>query len=518
MKNKIGVIRVISTFIILIIIGILMEAILELFNEPTAVWIHIKEKLLFGYTMNTIILVSLSMLFSGMIGTVMAYFITCFDFYGRKALSVLLYFPLAIPPYIGAYVYMDMFQKGGLIANIFKATIPIHSLWMAVFVFTLFLFPYVYIGVRGYLSNNMAGYIENARLLRKSEVEIFMKVILPISKYAIFSGMVFVGLEVLGDFGVVQYLGVQTFATAIFKSWISFKDFDSAIRLSGSMVLVILFLLVVKYRLLVKKQPSATTTKTRALQRRKVPKFSQASMAVAGFSVLLLSLGLPIYQLILWALMSYNRVRYNNVFHMLRNTLFISIGISLIIVILAIILSSYTRVSSKPIKLVYGKLSVLPYAIPGSVMAMMFIVFFSKLDDVLMLSLGTTILMLLTAYVIRYLGIAYENLDNGYKKIGLRYHEASRTLGEGYYRTLLKVDIPILKPFIFSAFSLVFLDLIKELPLTLILRPFNFATLSTQVYQYASDEMLEESAVPSIIIIALSMIFVYGLVRKKRSK
>lgn len=518
MKNKVGVIRIISTFIILIIIGVLMEAVLKLFNEPTAVWIHIKEKLLFRYTMNTIMIVSLSMFFSGVIGTVMAYFITCFDFYGRRILSILLYFPLAIPPYIGAYVYMDMFQKGGLITNIFKTRIPIQSIWMSVFVFTLFLFPYVYIGVRGYLSSNMAGYIENARLLRKSEVEIFLKVILPISKYAIFSGMIFVGLEVLGDFGVVQYLGVQTFATAIFKSWISFKDFDSAIRLSGSMVLVILFLLVVKYKLLIKKQPSATTTKTRALQRRKVSNLSQVIMAMAGFSVLLLSFTLPIYQLILWALMSYRRVRYVNIIPMLRNTLFISVGISLLIVVLAIIISSYTRVSSKSIKLVYGKLSVLPYAIPGSVIAMMFVVFFWKVDDLLKLSLGTTIVMLLAAYVIRYLGIAYENLDNGYKKIGLKYHEASRTLGKSYYRTLFKVDIPMLKPFIFSAFSLVFLDLIKELPLTLLLRPFNFNTLSTQVYQYASDEMLEESAVPSIIIIALSMIFIYGLVKKKRSK
>jgi iron(III) transport system permease protein len=343
-------------------------------------------------------------------------------------------------------------------------------------------------------------------------------VILPISKYAIFSGMVFVGLEVLGDFGVVQYLGVQTFATAIFKSWINFKDFDSAIRLSGVLVLVVLFLLIVKYKLINKKQPSATTTKTRALQRHKASKLSQIVMAGSGFSILLLSFALPMYQLIQWALMSYSRVRYVNIVDMLKNTLFISIGISLLIVILAVIIASYTRVSSKSIKLVYGKMSVLPYAIPGSVMAMMFIVFFRKIDDFFMLSIGTTIFMLLTAYVIRYLGIAYENLENGYKKIGIRYHEASRTLGESYYRTLVRVDIPILKPFLFSAFSLVFLDLIKELPLTLILRPFNFNTLSTQVYQYASDEMVEESAVPSIIIIVLSMIIVYGLVRKKRSK
>ncbi|MEL7650080.1 MAG: ABC transporter permease subunit [Sedimentibacter sp.] len=179
------------------------------------------------------------------------------------------------------------------------------------------------------------------------------------------------------------------------------------------------------------------------------------------------------------------------------------------------ILSSYTRVSSNNIRMLYGKLTIISYAIPGSVAAMMVIIFFMKVDNFLRISLSTTIAMLICAYVIRYLGAAYENLENGYQKIGLKYHEASRTLGNGYYKTLFKVDFPILKPFIFSAYSLVFIDLIKELPLTLILRPFNFHTLATQVYQYASDEMLAESAVPSLFIIIISMIFITGIIKKE---
>lgn len=143
-------------------------------------------------------------------------------------------------------VYMNMFQTNGIIANIIGRSINLGSLYMSVLVFTLFLFPYVYIGVKGYLSHNMGSYIENARLLGKGELEIFAKVILPISKTAILSGMILVGMEVLGDFGVVQYLGVPTFATAIFKSWIGFKDFDSAIRLSGMLVIVAFILLVFK--------------------------------------------------------------------------------------------------------------------------------------------------------------------------------------------------------------------------------------------------------------------------------
>lgn len=516
MKSKVNAIKIISTIIILVIFSILSESILAIFEPSKAVWKHIKENLLIEYTMNTVLLVSMSMILSGIIGTIMAYIITCFEFFGRKVLSILLYFPLAIPPYIGGYVYMNMLQTNGVIANIIGRSIPINSLYMAILVFTLFLFPYVYIGVKGYLSYNMGGYVENARLLGKGELEIFTKVVLPISKSAIFSGMILVGLEVLGDFGVVQYLGVPTFATAIFKSWISFKDFDSAIRLSGMLVLVVFTLLVLKNNLFNKKYQSATTTKSRLLQRRKLSVQAQVWMVIMSFSVITLTFGLPIYQLFKWAFVSINRVRYVEIFNMLKNTISMSIIVSLLILILSLILASYTRVSSKFIKTLYGKATLLSYAIPGSVIAMMIILFFKNLESNFNFSLSTTIFMLVTAYVLRYMGVAYENLENGYQKIGIKFHEASRLLGNSYYATLMKVDLPILKPFIISSFSVVFIDLIKELPLTLILRPFNFHTIATQVYQYASDEMLAESAVPSLIIISICMIFIIGLVKKER--
>ncbi|MGD9570067.1 MAG: ABC transporter permease [Sedimentibacter sp.] len=516
MKNKVNAIRIISTIIILLIISILSKSVLAIFEPSKAVWNHIIENLLIEYIVNTVLLVSFSMIFSGVIGTVMAYLVTCFEFFGRKVLSIMLYFPLAIPPYIGGYVYMNMIQPNGIIANIVGRSIPINSLYMSVLVFTLFLFPYVYIGVKGYLSYNMGGYIENARLLGKGELEIFTTVIIPISKSAIFSGMILVGLEVLGDFGVVQYFGLPTFATAIFKSWISFKDFDSAIRLSGMLVIVVFILLVFKNILLNKKYLSATTTKSRPFQRNKLSVKAQIGMLIMSFTVILFTFGLPIYQLLKWTFISINKVRYVEIFNMLKNTISIAILVSFLILILSMTLASYTRISLKSIKTLYGKVALLSYAIPGSVIAMMIILFFMSLDNSFNLSLSTTIFMLITAYVLRYMGVAYENVENGYQKIGIKFHEASRLLGNSYYSTLIKVDIPILKPFIISAFSMVFMDLVKELPLTLILRPFNFHTIATQVYQYASDEMLPESAVPSLIIISICMIFVVQLTKKER--
>lgn len=515
MKNKVTAIRTFSTLLILVIAAILFESVLALFDPPKTVWNHIRENLLIEYTINTVLLVSVSMFLSGIIGTVMAYFVTCYEFFLRKVLSALLYFPLAIPPYIGAYVYTNMMQQNGLIADFIGRSIYIPQFWMAVIVFSLFLFPYVYIGVKGYLSYNMGGYVENARLLGKGEFSIFVKVVLPISRSAILSGMILVGLEILGDFGVVQYFGLPTFATAIFKSWINFKDFDSAIRLGGMLLLVVFILLIIKNYVITNKYQSATTTKTIAFQRTKISIKAQVLMCAPIFLVLLFSLIIPIYQLINWALMSFSRVRYENLIMMLKNTILITTGVAFLIIIFALILSSYTRVSSKFVKIFYGKLTLISYAIPGSVVAMMVILFFIKIDNFLNVSLSTTILMLISAYVLRYLGAAYENLENGYQKIGLKYHEASRTLGNSYYTTLFKVDLPILKSFILSAYSLVFIDLIKELPLTLILRPFNFHTLATQVYQYASDEMLAESAVPSLLIIIISIFFIIGLIKKE---
>lgn len=518
MKNGVIAIRIFSAILIMLITLIFIESIMAVFDPPKAIWNHIRENLLVEYSLNTILLVTLSMVISGVIGSMTAYFVTRFEFFQRKTLSALLYFPLAIPPYIGAYVYAESISKNGIIADLIGRTISIPQFLLAVITFSLFLFPYVYIGVKGYITHNMGGYVENALLLEKGEGEIFFKVILPITKPAIITGTILVGLEVLGDFGVVQYFGIPTFSTAIYKSWIGFKDFDSALRLGGILMIGVFILLLIKGHVVNKKYHYSTTTKVKELKRKKLSFIGQIIMFLFIFTILSFSLIFPIYQLIVWATMSFDRVRYINLIMMLRNTILITTFVTLIIVFFAIILSSYLRVSSRILKVIFGKLTLISYALPGSLLAMMILLFFMKVDNFFQISLSTTILMLITAYVIRFLGTAYENMENGFQKVGKKYHEASRTLGKSYYTTLVKVDLPILKPFILSAFSLVFIDLLKELPLTLILRPFNFHTLATQVYQYASDEMLPESAVPSLFIIIISIFFITGIIKKEWSR
>ncbi|MCL2854435.1 MAG: iron ABC transporter permease [Defluviitaleaceae bacterium] len=509
---------IISTIVVLLILAINIESIIALIRPGSEVWVHIRDNLLWEYTRNTVLVIFFSMLFSGIIGTVAAYFVSCFDFPFRKPLSVLLYLPLAIPPYVNAYVFTDILGPFGFFHNNFGIIVRTSPFWLAVMVFTLSLFPYVYIGVKAFLSHGMTSYIENARLMRKNDRQIFFTVILPIAKMAIFTGMILVGLEVMGDFAASHYLGVNTFSTAIFRSWIAFRDFDSALRLSGLAIVFVFSLLILKGLALRSQYRNATTAKSSQIRRKKLSGVNAVLPIAIPSLMVIASLAFPLHRLITWAIMSFRNVRYAEMASMIFNSIAISLLVTLIILIIALVIATYTRTSSKFAATLYGKTTLISYALPGAVVAMVTLFFFIRIDSWLGISLTTTIAMLIVGYTIRYLGIAYENISDGYKKLGKKHHEASRTLGKGYYKSILKVDIPMLKPFIISGMALVFIDLIKELPLTLVLRPFNFNTLATQVYQYASDEMLAESAVPSLIIIAISMVFIAIILRTKRSR
>lgn len=515
MKTKNKFLFLISSLVVLTILAIQLDSIRALFLPESDVWVHIRENLLTEYVKNTVGIVFFSMLFSAIIGTLLAFAISCYEFPLRKPISLLLHLPLAIPPYIGAYVYVNMFQPNGYLFNVLGAGLRPNSFWMAILVFTLFLYPYVFITVKGFLSRDMSSYIENARVLGKKEWKILGLIILPIAKTSIITGSVFVGLEVLGDFGVVQYLGLPTFSTAIFQSLFAFRDLDSALRLSGMTIVAVFILLAIKGLVLRFRIISVTTLKATAVSRKNLSSLGMVSFYSFAGLIMLMSLYLPLLRLITWARMSFRNIRWENMSELISNTVLYSLLATGIIVLLAIIIASYTRTTPKFISEFYGKMTLISYSLPGPVVALSVLFFMLTLADIFNFSVATTGVMLLVGYVVRYLGIAYENIDNGYQKLGMKHHQVARTLGKGYYKTLLTVDIPMLKPFILSGAALAFMDLIRELPLTLALRPFNFHTLATQTYQFASNEMIAEIAIPSLTIILISMCLILVLFKTK---
>jgi iron(III) transport system permease protein len=506
---------------ILLILFVFTEAFLRLFAAPSEMWDHIARYVLSDVIINTILLVSVSSFLASFIGFLAAYIVTVYDFKGRKIFSLLLYLPLAIPPYIASYIFSHMLGYTGIIQTFLRNqwNISVNPNWftysamqMGIFVFTITLFPYVYITAKGYMQKYLGNYLETARTLQRSHGNILLTIALPLATPAIFAGFTLIALEVLSDFGVVMYLGIPAFSSAIYRSWISLGDFDSALRLSAILMIFVVALLLYQHRM---RKPHSISihTRIRPLKRIRLTGISEGFIVMFFVILLMISLLIPVSQLLLWANVSYANIRWNQFGEMLFNTLTLSTGVSIVIVLIALLIANYTRLSKSWLAVLSSKITLLGYSIPGSVVAMLVIFFFITLKQVIPINTHTTLTMLIFGLILRYLGLGYQNIESGMRKIGLKFNEASRLLGKNYGQSLIHVDLPLLIPSLFAAFALVFIDVIKELPLTLNLRPFNYHTLATQVYQYASDERVVESAIPSLIIIAISALLLWQVIR-----
>lgn len=512
---------ILSTIISLMIVLPNLDIIIHLFQKPNETWFHIKEYLLKDYVITSIVVVLATIVFTVIIGTTLAWLISAYDFPLRKFFRWALILPMAIPAYIGAYTYAGMVSYTGVVQRFFRNVLhmevnqnyfDIMSTGGAIFIFTLFLFPYVYMVTRTFLEKQSAGLIESARLLGSNSIGVFFRVIIPVCRGVIVAGATLVALEVLSDYGVVSYFGVQTFSTAIFKSWISLGDVDSAIRLAGILMIAVLILLSGEKVLRGRKKFSFTNTKVRPIKRKKLTGIY--GFLASAYALVIFSLGflIPVTQMLAWSLMSYKNIYYSDFLRMIMNSILLAGGCSLLIIIMALIIANYCRMNSNLLSKIYSKITLIGYSIPGAVVAITMILFFVDIDNKIKgMALSTSIVMLILAYIVRFLAIGFQNVEGGFEKIGNKFTEASRTLGYGVTKTFFKVDIHLLKPAILGAFALTFVDIIKELPLVLNLRPFNFYTLSTKVFEYANDEMIPESAIPSLIIVLVSFIAIYML-------
>lgn len=523
---------ILSTVFILMIVIPNINIIIHLFNKPNENWYHIKEYLLKDYIINTIIICLFTGIFTMIIGVSLAWLVSAYEFPMRRFFRWGLILPLSIPPYIAAYTYAGMMSYTGVIQTFLRNNLEIQvnqkhfnimSIPGAIFIFTIFLLPYVYMIVRSYLEKQSASLIENARLLGESSLGVFFRVVIPISRIVIVSGVTLVILEVLSDYGVVSYFGIQTFSTAIFKSWFSMSDVDSAIRLAAILLLSVFAVMNSEKLLRGRKKYSSTNTKITPLSRKKLNKCYGTLVFLYCLIVLSLGFVIPTIQLLRWGIMSYSKVINSSFFTLMYNSLWIAIVSSLLIVIMAIIIANYTRINDNFLSRLYSKITLIGYSIPGAVIAITMIIFFVDLDKSLewlyklfnpnspTLVLSMSLVMLIFAYLVRFLAVGYQGVEGGFEKIGKKFYEASRTLGYSKTKTFLFVDLPMIRPAILSALSLVFVDIIKELPLALLLRPFNFNTLSTKVFEYANDEMIVEASIPSLIIILLSFITILSL-------
>ncbi|MEP1035278.1 iron ABC transporter permease [Ekhidna sp.] len=500
----------------IILVAILLPLVLvasRSFMLDTSNLRHITSNLLPLYLWNTSILVIGTSAITLIIGVATAWIVTVYDFPFRRKFEWLLILPLSIPTFINAIAYVGLTDYAGPIRIFLRwlnvdIYLDIMNHTGAILVMSLVLYPYVYITSRSAFLLQSASLIEVSRSLGQPMKKTFRKVVLPLAWPAIFAGLILVIMEVLNDYGVVSYFGIPTFTVGIFRSWLALGDLSTAVFLSMIVLIFVIVLLVIEFRANQKKRFSIDKAE-RSFKRLK-PKKKWVAFAICFFPFLV-GFIVPVCQLMWWFILAYSHDVWSHLLTLARNTALLGSLSSIIILLLSIVLAyTFRLVDKRGFKKTISKLPMLGYAMPGAVIAVGIIALVLIINPSLIYS---GISALVFGYTVRFFAVGYGSIQSGFDKISRQIDDAAISLGSNSLRNLIRIHIPILKPVLMGSLIMVFVDVAKELPITLILRPFNYETLATNAFQYAKDEMAPRAASSSLLIIFASAVPVYYLNR-----
>jgi iron(III) transport system permease protein len=491
------------------------------FRPAGEAWAHVSKTLLPEYLLHTAILAVVSGGFALVVGVGTAWLVTMTDFPFRRFFHWALVLPLAVPAYMAAYTYAGMLDVTGPVQRIVRwvtgAGPDTFLYWnvmrieVVALIFGLVFYPYVFLLTRSLFEGRSGRALEAARTLGRGPWSIFFRVGLPLARPAVVAGLALVLMEVLNDYGAVAYYGVTTFTTGIFRSWFAMGDLDTAIRLSAILMLVVLVVLGLE------RWQRGGSRYDEAGGGRPVTRYplrgwtAWAAVAFCAFP-LLLGFILPVLQLGLWALRTAPGVVDLGFLRLALNSFALASGAALLCVGAALLLAYAARLDRTPLTTAATKLALLGYSIPGAVIAVGVMVAVLAVDRTLTggssLILTGGIAALLFAYTVRFMAVGFLSVEAGFTRIGPNLGAASRTLGASPLRTLGLIELPLLRRALLAAGTLVFIDVMKELPLTLILRPFNFDTLATRAFELASIEQVSQSAPAALLVIATATVVV----------
>ncbi|MBU2916652.1 iron ABC transporter permease [Psychrosphaera sp. F3M07] len=490
---------------------------------------HIKETVLTDYVINTVLLMASVGFLVLLIGIPLAWLIANCEFWGKRFFNWALVLPLAMPAYLVAYTYTDLLDYAGPIQITLRDWFgwtsindywffDIRSLSGAAIMLSLVLYPYVYLMVRASFLEQNATLTHAARVLGKSPFKCFMQVSLPLARTAIIASCALAMMESMADFATVNYFAVSTLTTAVYDTWLGHYDLASAAKLSAIMVMGIFVLLFLEQ---LQKGRQKNSNDAKVSQQTLSYKLStkQTVLAVSFCSLILfLAFIVPVVILLQYAIHYFEQSWTTEVFDFALN----SAGIALITALLALVLSlilNYTyRVKPTKAQSFSLKVASSGYAIPGTVMAIGVLIPLTFLDTQINdmavwmglsapgLLLSGTVIAIIFAHLVRFIAIANKTLESSYEKISPSLDMVSKTMGTNGVNLLRKVHIPLIRKSALVAALLIFVESMKELPAALLLRPFDFQTLPTYVYQFASDEQLELAALGAILIVLVGLI------------
>ena len=509
--------------------------LLSLFGEYNDNWQHLIDYVITDYVFNSLYLILGVSFISLILGVGSAWLVTNYEFYFKNFLEWALILPLAVPPYILAYSFTGLFDSYGTINEILRAAFNLgddvivfpnlRNIFGAIIVFSFTLYPYIYLTARMAFINQSKSLIEAGKILGLNDFMVFIKLGIPLIRPAIVAGLALVIMETLSDFGAVEHFAVQTFTTGIFRTWFGMYDLNTAMQLSSFLLIFVAFFLFLERYERNKLSYSYSSSSFKKTSPQKLKGIS--NYLAFTFCLLPIFVGfiLPILEISSWAIFYTSDNFFSDKFiNSFLNTIYLGFLAAIFCTFFSLGLNFLKRFD-KSILLSSTSFSLsLGYAVPGLVLAIGIIQFFSFLDNeifksFLNITLVGSVFGLLLAYVIKSYALANSAIESGFQRIDSSIDDVSRTLKKSKLGIMFRIHMPLLKTSIFTSILLVISEVIKELPATLILRPFNFDTLAVSTYLYAAEERMYEAAAPAMMIVLIGLvpiIFLSKIIRDSR--
>ena len=519
----------ISSFFISVFVLIPILTVFSSFFENTSNYYQVlKDTFLVEYILNSLILLFSVLILTFLIGTGSAYLVSFFEFPFSNFFKWALILSFAVPPYIYAYSLTAFFENYGtaytILKNLFgdanyNQSIPkFDGLFGVILSISFSLYAYVYILARASFLYQPQNLIDLGKNLGFTKLKTLYSIILPAARPAIVAGLSLVAMETLAEFGAVDFFSINTLTTGIYNSWIAFDDLAFANQLSFFLLLFI-FALFILENLSRKKARYHMDSRGGFKQKRKIKLSGGKSFMAFMFCFLIffLSFLFPLSQMMYWTIKFPENLFDLQIMTLLTNTLYLVVLSSLVLIIFALISNYGNRVTKNKTLNILSTLSISGYAIPGVILAVAFITFIAWFDESVIKTYGFlsikkvfigSILGLVIVYFIRFYSLAFNGIKSGYEKINISVDESSYLLGYSKRKTFMNIHIPFLRNSLLFVFILISLEIIRELPITLILRPFNFETFATTAYISASEDLLEAAAVPSLFLILIATSFI----------
>lgn len=525
-----------------VLVAILIAApVLSVFSNvfaggTSATWAHLVDTVLGEFVLNTVVLCIGVGLGVSSIGVTAAWLTTMLEFPGRRFFEWALVLPMAMPAYVMAYVYTDFLQFVGPLQSALREAFgwragdywfpDVRTVGGAVVMFMFVLYPYSYMLARTAFLERAGGMLEAGRSLGLGPWACFFRVSLPLARPAVVAGTALALMETLADFGTVSYFGVQAFTTGIYRAWFSLGDRIAAAQLSAALLAFVVVVLALERATRGRARFHNTSRQQGAPARLRLSPLAGLVAAASCFMPLLLGFLLPAGLLLEMALFEGDAQFGARFVHLARNSFLLAALSAMLAVALAVLLGYAARLARSRLPQALNRLVGLGYAVPGSVIAVGVLIPLTRLDTQLAqwwqaafgvnpgLILTGGIAALVYAYLTRFLAVALQTVESSLGKITPSMDDAARSLGFGRWATLRRVHLPMLRGSLLTAALMVFVDVMKELPATLVVRPFNFDTLATQAHTLAADERLGEASTAALTIVAVGLLPMFLISRQ----